>query len=211
VGEGIRREIERGSFYLRRVFNRYTLAGAVAVGVLFYSISGSLGPAGVYRREAELFDGGRTAAHVAVLTEGLDGRELGSAGAAAAADYVAAEFKRLSLQAVGEGGGYFVSSVGGFEKLTEPPALALDDGGTALRYGVDFAEYADRFRCVGDAEGEIRFVSFGDRPTYGEMDVSRFKRVDLSHEVILVLSPTDAELLAGRPCAGVLVVADDEN
>ncbi|MDD5264790.1 MAG: ABC transporter permease subunit [Candidatus Bipolaricaulis sp.] len=211
VGEGIRREIERGSFSLRRVVNRYTFGAAVAVGVVFYAISGSLGPAGVYRRDAGLFDGERAAAHVEALTEGLGGRELGSVGAIAAADYVAAEFGRLSLQAIGEGGGYFVSSVGGFERLTEPPALSLDDGGTALRYGVDFAEYADRFRCVGDAEGEVRFVSFGDRPTYGELDVSRFKRVDLSREVILVLSPADAELLAGRPCAGVLVVADGED
>ncbi|MEN6368316.1 MAG: ABC transporter permease subunit [Thermotogota bacterium] len=210
LGEGIRREIERGSFSLRRVFNRYTFTGAVAVGVLFYSISGSLGPAGIYRRDATLFDGERAVAHVAALTAGLGGRELGSTGAEAAADYIAAEFGRLSLQAIGEDGGYFVSSTGGFEKLTEAPVLTLDDEGPVLRYGVDFAEYANRFRCAGDAKGEIRFVSFGERPTYGEIDVSRFKRVDLSHEVLLVLSAADAELLAGRPCAGMLVVADEE-
>lgn len=210
LGEGIRREIERGSFYLRRVFNRYTFAGAAAAGILFYCISGSLGPAGVYRRDAALFDGDRAATHVAALTVGLGGRELGTAGAESAADYIATEFGRLSLQAIGGGGGYFVSSTGGFERLTEVPVLALDDGEAELRYGIDFAEYADRFRCIGEAEGSIRFVSFGEDPTYGEIDVSRFKRVDLSHEIVLVLSSQDAELLAGRRCAAVLVVASDE-
>lgn len=209
VGEGIRREIERGSFSLRRVFNRYTLAAALAAGLLVYLISGSLGPAGVYRREAAAFDGERAAAHVAALAGTPGGRELGSPGADAAAEYVANEFERLSLQAIGDDGGYFITGTGGFEKLTEAPILTLDDGGAALRYGTDFAPYANRFRCIGDSEGEVRFVSYGENPSYGELDASRFKRVDLSREVILVLSPQDAELLSGRPCAGMLVVTDD--
>ena len=211
LGEGIRRKIERGHLFLQRVFNRHTFVAAVAAGVVFYFfVSGNFGPAGVYRRDAALFDGERAAAHLTALTADLGGRELGTLGADAAADYIAQEFKRLSVQAIGEGGTYFVSSDGGFEKLTEAPTLALDDGGPALRYELDFAEYADRFRCVGEGEGVIRFVSFGENPSGAALEVSRFKKADLSHEIILVLSRQDADALTGRPCAGVLVVTDDQ-
>jgi peptide/nickel transport system permease protein len=211
LGEGIRREIERGHLFLRRVFNRYTFAGAAAAGIVFYFLSGSLGPAGAYRRDAALFDGELAMAHVEALTAAeLGGREIGSAGSEAAAAYIAQEFKRLGLQAVGEAGTYFLASQGGFERLIEVPTLTLDDGGPALRYEADFAEYADRYRCLGEGEGAVRFVSFGENPTWAAMDVSPFKRADLSRDVILVLSRQDAELLADARCAGVLVVASDE-
>jgi peptide/nickel transport system permease protein len=211
LGDGIRREIERGRLFLRRVFNRTTLAGAAVVGVVLYLLSGNLGSAGLYRREAALFSREKATAHLDALTApSLSGREIGTPGADAAADYIAQEFKRLGLQATGQNGTYLLESRGGVERLTEAPSLDLRDGGPSLRYEVDFAEYTDRFRCLGEGEGEVRFVSFGESPSWGELDVSRFKKVDLSRDVVLVLSPQDAEILAGRPCAGVLIVASDQ-
>lgn len=211
LGEGIRREMEKGKLFLRRVLNRYTLAGAAAAGLILFLLSGSLGPAGITRREAAQFSGELATAHLAALTsEGKGSREIGTPGARAAADYIAAEFGRLGLQPIGPHGGYTVESRGGVERLTEVPTLAVDDGGPSLRYAEDFAEYSDRFRCLGEAEGPIRFVAFGDSATWAKMDVSRFKTVDLSCEVILVLSTEDASWLERRRCAAVLVVASDE-
>ncbi len=212
LGEGIRRELEKGKIFLRRVFNRRTVAAAAALGVVLYLLSGNLGPAGVTRREAAQFSGERAAAHLAALAdERLEGREIGTPGAAAAAEYVAAEFDRLGLQPIGRDGTYFIESLGGVERLTDVPALELDDGGSPLRYEVDFAEYADQFRCLGQAEGPVRFVSFGESPSWAKLDVSPFKKVDLSREIVLVLSVADAALLERRACAAVLVVASHED
>jgi peptide/nickel transport system permease protein len=211
LGQGIRREIERGRLFLRRVFNRTTLVAAAVVGGVLYLLSGNLGSAGIYRREAILFSHERAAASIEALTApSLGGREIGTPGAAAAADWIAQEFKRVGLQAIGQNGTYLLEARGGVERLTEVPSLDLNDGGPSLRYEVDFAEYTDQFLCLGEAEGEVRFVSFGESPAWAELDVSRFKRVDLSRDVVLVLSSQDAEVLAGRRCAGVLVVASDQ-
>lgn len=210
LGEGIRREIERGHLALRRVFNRYTLAGTAVGGLVLYFLSGNLGPAAIYQKSAMQFDGQRAAQHVEALAmPELGGHQIGSLGAAAAAEYIAQEFKRLGLQPVGDAGSYFLATRGGFERLTEVPTLTLDDGGRALRYEVDFSEYGDRFRCMGEGEGAIRFVSFGTTPSTRKVDLSEFKRVDLSKDVILVLSREDADVLEGRACGVVLVVASD--
>lgn len=208
LGEGIRREIERGHLALRRVFNRYTLASVAAGALVLYFLSGNLGPTAIYRKDAVQFDGQLAMHHVeALASQELGGREIGSGGAAQAADYVAQEYKRLGLQPVGDAGSYLLASHGGFEKLTEAPTLEFDDGGEALRYEVDFAEFAGRFRCTGEAEGAIRFVSFGNSPSARKLSLSEFGRLDLSKDVILVLSREDAEVLDGKACAAVLVVA----
>jgi len=211
LGEGIRREMEKGKLFLRRVFNRYTMGCAAVVALVLYLLSGSLGTAGITRREASQFSGERAADHLAALTrESMDGREIGTPGAEEAGAYIAEQFRMLRLQPIGQNGSYFVESRGGVERLTEAPTLALDDGGPALRYETDFAEYSDQFRTLGNAEGPIRFVALGDAVTAPKLDVSRFKKLDLSHDVLLVLSWQDASWLERRTCAAMLVVASNE-
>jgi len=210
LGEGIRREIEQGRLALRRVFHRYTLAAAAACALALYLLSGNLGPAAVYRKDAVKFDTERAMLHVEALTAtALDGREIGSPGASRAAEYVAQQWKSVGLQPAGDGGSYFLASRGGFERITETPVLWLDDGGELLQYGSDFAELAGRFRCAGQADGAVRFVSFGLSPSARKLAVSEFAKLDLSRDVVLVLSQEEADILDGKACAAVLVVASD--
>ncbi|MEW5825498.1 MAG: ABC transporter permease subunit [Candidatus Bipolaricaulota bacterium] len=208
LGEGIRREIERGRLFLKRLLNRKTLLALGAAGLVFALFAGNLGSAGLTRRYASEFSAEAALQHVTALTTPeMGGREIGSAGAVAAAEYIAAEFDRLGLQAIGRDGSYLVNDVGGIERLSDVPVLELGDGGPPLAYLEDFAEYSDQFRTLGEAEGQIRFVAFGESPTYGKLDVSPFKKLDLSKDVLLVLTRLDAELLERRRCAALLVVA----
>ncbi len=210
MGEGIRLEIERGHIFLKRILNRYTLTIGAIAALILYLLSGNLGSGALYRQYANQFDVDAAMSHVSFLTQAeLGGREVGTPGAEASADWIADTFDGLGLQAIGQDNSYFLETYGGVERLTGIPVLELSDEGPPLQYTEDFAEYVDQFRCLGEVEGRIRFVSFGESPSWGRMDVSSFRNFDLSQDVIMVLSPEEAELLSLRECAGVLVVAND--
>ncbi|MEW5826517.1 MAG: ABC transporter permease subunit [Candidatus Bipolaricaulota bacterium] len=121
LGEGIRREIERGQLALRRAFRRLAVAGVAVGGLALLLLAGNLGPEALYRRDAARFDGQEALLVVAALTSSnLRGPETGSPGAAGAAEFIAREYKRLGLQPVGDGGSYF-SSVRAVENVDDVP------------------------------------------------------------------------------------------
>ena len=72
----------------------------------------------------------------AIADDSMMGRETGSLGAFKAADYAAAEFRRLGLEPAGEHGTYFQTVP--FWIAAADPQARLRTGGTALRPDVDF-------------------------------------------------------------------------
>ena len=75
-----------------------------------------------------------------IADDSMMGRESGSLGDYKAAEYVAAEFRRLGLEPAGENGTYFQTVP--FWNAAIDPTSRLDAGGTALRLGRDFVPAA---------------------------------------------------------------------
>jgi glyoxylase-like metal-dependent hydrolase (beta-lactamase superfamily II) len=72
----------------------------------------------------------------AIADDSMMGRETGSLGAFKAADYAAAEFRRLGLQPAGENGTYF-QTVPFWSAMVDPKSR-ISVNGRALQLGVDF-------------------------------------------------------------------------
>jgi peptidase M28-like protein len=73
--------------------------------------------------------------------DSMAGRQTGQAGNYKAADYVAAEFRRLGLQPAGEGAGFF--QVVPFYRVRPEPGAQIEVDGTALVAGRDFLPVND--------------------------------------------------------------------
>ena len=72
----------------------------------------------------------------AIAHDSMMGRETGSQGAYKAADYIAAEFRRLGLEPAGDSGTYFQTIP--FWRAAVDPASRLEVAGTVLEPGRDF-------------------------------------------------------------------------
>jgi len=72
----------------------------------------------------------------AIAHDSMMGRETGSQGAYKAADYIAAEFRRLGLEPAGDSGTYFQTIP--FWRAAVDPASRLEVAGTMLEPGRDF-------------------------------------------------------------------------
>lgn len=216
-GEGIRRLIERVGVEATRVFvNRYTLIAALLAVLGFMWLRGSTGDIAFYQQQAAFFDGDQAFDRTASLVDpAMQGRALGTEGMDNAANYIAEAFQELGIQPAGEKSTYFQTRSRSFETLNSIPILEIDDGRPAPVYCQDFAEYArGYFRNMGEAEGELRFITTGDllrvnagfsspRPPRALQDL------DLADEILLVLSEEAANNMFLVPKAGLLIVTDD--
>ncbi|HTS25526.1 MAG TPA: M28 family peptidase [Bryobacteraceae bacterium] len=117
----------------------------------------------------------------------LAGRQAGSAGDYAAADYIAAEFMRLGLKAVGDNGTYFQSMDLVYGAL-DPAHVALTGkiAGTdhSFQFNQDFRFVRSSLRPTTGC-GTIAFAGYGiDAPEYGYND---FAGLDLKGKIAMVL------------------------
>jgi len=158
--------------------------------------------------------------HVAYLADdALEGREVGSAGARCASEYIAAHFAEMGLQPVGEDGTYFqLFPVRVGAELLSGNALAFESGALTLEdewmpYGFSGAAEANAQLVYGgdainrptatenpwpqlDVEGKVVVVEFGDSEVRGRVPMnasSHFK----------------ATVTQGRGAAGVIVLLPD--
>jgi hypothetical protein len=148
-----------------------------------------------------------------LTTPEMNGRSLGSTGQIKASQYVADQFESLGLQAAGENNTYFQERKHTYERLLETPVFTINDGSPAPIYGHNFAAYPGRNVTAGDADGDIVFIglgrpqgstSVGFRSRYPDLD-----RIDLSQNILLVLSDWEANILSNVQKDGLLVVTDD--
>ena len=214
-GEGVRRAVDSGHLIISRFVNRYTVALAIAAVISFNWFQENSGATPFYREQAAVFDGQLAKAQIdALAAPEMEGRAIGTAGQAMAADAIAQQMAEIGLQPAGANGGYFLERFHSFERLDAIPQMAIDDDGPPLVPGVDFAAYAGPYMTDGAASGLVHFVGLGEaaprrsggfRTNYPELD-----RVDYSGEVLLAVSDQNAAVLVGRvPMAGLLVVTDD--
>jgi len=170
-----------------------------------------------YRQEAKAFDGERAMQHVTLLTDRrLSGRALGSSGMDLAAIYIAqqfAQFAELGLQPAGEANTFFQRRSHAFETLDSPPKFEIKDGGPPLTLRVDFAAFPGYAMTAGSASSKVTVVMLGDRPNLRTGGYYRaypdLERADFSNEIVLAISPWDANTLSRKDMQGMLVVASD--
>jgi len=108
---------------LRRLLTVFVLAGAAAGSLAAQATTAPISAQELRRRLFALAD------------DLMGGRRSGSMGDFKAAEYVAAEFRRLGLQPAGEGGTWF-QTVPFF--IAQPAGTALSVGDASLTWGMDF-------------------------------------------------------------------------
>jgi ABC-type dipeptide/oligopeptide/nickel transport system permease subunit/predicted ABC-type transport system involved in lysophospholipase L1 biosynthesis ATPase subunit len=162
-GEGLRRLTERLTLNLNRLFNRYTLASATAVLVVFVLSMEAVGPWAAYTSETKAFDAQRIMADIGYLAgPELNGRLTGTADLDTAADYIATRFKELGLQPAGESGTYFQGIQRSYRDLTTTPELTFKDPlGQPIvepEYGHDFVESPDHLLETHQMRGDVVYI-----------------------------------------------------
>jgi len=211
-GEGVRRLLETVGVGVTRLVNRYTLAAA---GLLFMVGSWAkthTGASAFYVQQARAFDGARAYEHVEALSlSTFDGRALGTDGMYAASDYIAEQFEALGLQPAGEEMTYFQNRRRSFTVLDAAPQLRIEDHGPPLQYREDFVEYPGFVQNQGRARGDVRVLALGQLRRSGALfeTYAAVDNLDISDDVLLLLSGDDLGYLRYRSSAGILVVAAD--
>jgi ABC-type dipeptide/oligopeptide/nickel transport system permease subunit len=212
LGEGLRRWLDRSRVNVSRLFSRYTLAGVAVLAIgLVWMLRGA-SPMGVYSSQAKQFDVEYALEDIQKLASPqFQGRETGTPGAEAAAEYIAGRMKEIGLQTAGQKDTYLQTFPCPWYHLTGVPSLEiLDEGGDVtetLVYREDFAEYIGPIRSYGEAEGTVVGLVIGPDP--GTTEVAyHLAGLELEDKVILV---PEAEMDRINPSTvgGILVVSED--
>jgi len=128
-------------------------------------------------RRAALFDAELAMEHIAYFASPeREGRQPGTAGGYAAADYIARHFAAVGLQPAGIDASYFQTFTVVYGRITEPPvlAVALADG-TPLtrtyRYRIDYRALTGGYVGDGEGEGEVVWLSNCLADDYAGLDM----------------------------------------
>lgn len=202
LGEGLRRLLGRFGMVVNSLFSRYTLI-VVGVGVVaFFWLRQNSGELVFYRQQADTFSGSSVLTHIEALTDpNMEGRALGSDGLDLAAEYIRNQFSRLGLQPAGDNTTYFQEESRAFHQIDEAPGMFLDDGGPDPEYRQEFTVYPKSTLNQGQTEGQVRFLTWApDTSTAG---------LDLSGDIVMLLTEDHLDELADLSCRGVLIVAPD--
>jgi ABC-type dipeptide/oligopeptide/nickel transport system permease component len=214
-GEGIRRMVETVGVGFTRLVNRYTVALALLVALGVGWAKGNTGATAFYRQQAAAFDGQHALAYAESLADpALDGRALGTPGLEAAGAQIAQQFAALGLQPGGEALGYFQKRDRSCEILDAVPRLSVEGQETSWVYRQDYAEYAGDQRNLGEFTGPVRIFASGELTqirTIGGYFYKGLENLDLSNNVVMVLSDREAFYLERMGLGGLLVVAGDES
>jgi ABC-type dipeptide/oligopeptide/nickel transport system permease subunit len=213
-GEGIRRLVDSGSLVINRLFNRYTVMAGVLVAIGLFWMRSNSGAQAFYRQHAREFDGQRSYNYVAELTNSnFESRAMGTEGLNEAAHYIAAEFEALGLQPAGQQLTYLQERPRSFGRLESLPELIIEDDGSELDHGSDFATYPGYYMSHGEISGPVRYVGLSELVTGarfgGFSDHPDLRYADYEGEVLLIVDPSEVRSLRRVPHGGVLVVTAD--
>ncbi|MBN1454188.1 MAG: dephospho-CoA kinase [Anaerolineales bacterium] len=212
-GEGLRRFLDDTYSNLSRLFNRYTLIGAVGLAVVVALVLQSSVPLNVYRPEGLKFDEKRVMQDIENLSSPqMQGRETGMPGATMAAIYIAYRMSEIGIFPAGEHNTYLQHLVQPRIHLFETPTLTiLDESGRPLKqltYKRDFTEFARSAGMYGDEQAPIMGVAYG--PT---LDPSLNDEYGLSNSAamdhIVIVHAEDIEKVNPQQLKGILVIADE--
>ena len=214
LGEGIRRMVETVGVRFSRVLNRYTLALALVAALGISWVQAYTGTTAYYRQHAAAFDGDRALALTEALCDpALEGRALGTKGHSLTADLIAERFGDVGLQPGGQELGFFQERKRSYYVLDAEPVLESEALANP-KYHTNYAEFPGQTRNLGDGQGNLRILATGGltlvRTSYAGSSYKAFRDVDLTGDIILMLSPRDAFTLERLGLHGMLVVAPDE-
>ena len=212
-GEGLRRFLDESRVNVSRLFNRYTV---VSLALLMFGLGWvleSTAPLSLYRQQAEMFDAGRALADIqALASPRLAGRETGTPGAQAAAEYIAERMKAIGLFPAGQDNTFFQTAPSPRFHLTDVPRLeVLDDQGRAvetLRYRQDFVEYIGPTPTFGTGEGAVVGLALGADPETSGRDPYRIADLGLRDHIIIVREDHIARFNADAVAATLVVTTD---
>jgi hypothetical protein len=144
-------------------------------------------------------------AHVGFLADdALEGRATGSRGAAVAAHYIAAQFRRLGLEPAGDSGSYFHAVPLALRRV-DARVQASGEGAVELRWLDDYVLVPRLADSIGAVTGDVVFVGHGIvAPSH---DWDDYKGADVRGKIVLVL-PGDPDSTVfdrrmGRPWSSV--------
>jgi hypothetical protein len=124
-------------------------------------------------------------AHVGFLADdALEGRTTGSRGAAVAAQYIAAQFRRLGLAPAGDSGSYF-HALPLASRRVEPTLHASGEGAGELRWLDDYVLVPRLADSVNAVAGDVVFVGHGIVSPSRNWD--DYKGADVRGKIVLVL------------------------
>ncbi|HET8624770.1 MAG TPA: hypothetical protein VFM14_14495, partial [Gemmatimonadales bacterium] len=125
-------------------------------------------------------------AHVGFLADdALEGRATGSRGAAVAAHYIAAQFRRMGLEPAGDSGTYF-HALPLVSRRVESRLQASGEGaGAELRWLEDYVLIPRLADTVAAVAGDVVFVGHGIVAPSRSWD--DYKDADVRGKIVLVL------------------------
>ncbi len=209
LGEGLRRFLEASRISLNRFINRYTAAFATIAIVVTILLFRSQTPLGLYNNEAKQFDADRAMADIAALTSPeFEGRETGTDGNRAAAEYIAGRMEEIGLFPGGEKETFIQGLYNPRFHLVEVPRLEfLDENGDVaetLSYRKDFVEFVDYGMPYPNAKGQVVGLALAEG--YYE---KRIRSPQELFENIILVRDSDLRNLDIKIAAGILVISED--
>jgi len=138
--------------------------------------------------------------------DALEGRGTGTRGGRVAAEFIAAQFRRMGLEPAGDSGTYFQA----VELLGRTPSPIVTADGTALRYPEDYVVAPVADDTLVRVTGELVFAGYGIVSPAREWD--DYKGADVRGKVVVVLpgdpDSTLFDRFTGRPWIAVREKAD---
>jgi Zn-dependent M28 family amino/carboxypeptidase len=138
--------------------------------------------------------------------DALEGRGTGTRGGRVAAEFIAAQFRRMGLAPAGDSGTFFQA----VPLLGRKPAPTMSVGGAALRYPADYVVAPLADDTLIRVAGEIVFAGYGIVSAARGWD--DYKNADVHGKVVLVLpgdpDSTIFDRFTGRPWNAVREKAD---
>jgi ABC-type dipeptide/oligopeptide/nickel transport system permease component len=212
LGEGLRRFIDRSRINLSRWVNRYALVVGALIALGGFWLIRSSAPLSRYLPQAERFDAQRAMAVFDTLSSAqFEGRESGTLGATAAADYLAGQMRAIGLFPGGDNETYEQTLIQAGVHLDGMPELARlsSTGDTAERfvYRRDFVEDVGGRGAQNSVEGRLVGVALGPPTGAGDPDPYGLRDRDLVGAIVIV-HQADLPAVLDRLASGVLVIAD---
>lgn len=214
-GEGLRRFLDESRVNISRLFNRYTVASLALLLFGLGWVLQSTTPLSLYRRQAEMFNAGQALADIqALASPRFAGRETGTPGAQAAAEYIADRMKAIGLFPAGQDNTFFQAAPSPRFHLTEMPRLeVLGDQGQvveALRYRQDFVEYIGQFPTFGEGEGAVVGLALGPDPEASGRDPYRIADLGLYDKVVIVREDHIERINTAAAAAALVVTTNPD-